>query len=89
MATKLTKPVTRETEITDIHNNKGDVLVTLESKGLRIRGKGTKREFFILYENMRSVVTPPANMPAKYTGNVFGWLIETQLDANKPADATA
>lgn len=84
MATKLSKPVAREIEFTDTIGNTGFVVVTMTSKGLSLRGKGKQREFNIPWGNLKSIIVPPVNMPAKYSSNAIGWLIEKSDKPEKP-----
>lgn len=76
MATKLTKPVSREVEITDVIGNVGPVIATMTARGITLRGKGTKRQFSIPWEALRGVIQAPVAMPARFSANVLGWLIE-------------
>lgn len=76
MATKLTKPVSREIEINDVHGNVGPVIATMTARGIILRGKGTKRQFTIAWESLRSAIKAPVVMPARFSANVMGWLIE-------------
>lgn len=75
MATKLTKAVSRETEMEDINGTKGDVVVTIDAKGVTLRAKGKQRKFTIPWEKIGKVADLPLNAPAKYAGNQIGWLV--------------
>jgi len=87
MATKLSKPVTREASMKDLNGASGDVLVTLVPYGVTLRGKGTRRELTLTWEQLQraAMAAPSPAMPAKFISNPLGWLIETQQD-DKPAD---
>jgi len=89
MATKLSKPVVREIEITDAHGVTGPVVLTVTDKGLEFRGKGKQRKLFVSYKELKPVLPP--NAPAKYTANPFGWLVEGATDKkdDEPAADTA
>lgn len=76
MATKLVKPVSRERNFEDDIGNIGPVVITMSQKGITLRGKGKKREFQINWESLRKLIIPPATMPAKFSANPYGWLIE-------------
>ena len=87
MATKLSKPVVREVEISDAVGVTGPVVLTINEKGIEFRGKGKQRKLFIAYKDMKPVLPP--NAPAKYTANPFGWLVEganDKKDDDTPAD---
>lgn len=83
MATKLEKPVTREVSVKDANGCAGDVLVTITSDGVTLRGKGTQRELKIGWEALSVAATAPPNMPAKFSDNKIGWLVQktTKKDA--------
>ena len=76
MATKLIKPVSRERNFEDDIGNIGPVVITMSQKGITLRGKGKKREFSINWESLRKLIIPPVTMPAKFSSNPYGWLIE-------------
>ena len=87
MATKLTKNVSREINITDANGVTGPVILTLTPTGLELRGKGKQRTLTFKYSDIRP--TLPANAPAKYSTNPLGWLVEGAADkADKPTPAT-
>lgn len=79
MATKLTKEVQRELKMHDANGNSGPVIVTLTERGIRFRGKGTQRECFVPFREMK--LTLPEKAPAKWMGNPFGYLIEPNATA--------
>lgn len=74
MATKLTKSVIREVVLTDAYGKTAPVIVTLTGKGIFLKAKRKHRELFVSWDRMKP--SPPENMPAKYTCNLFGWLVE-------------
>lgn len=76
MATQLNKPVSRVVQMSDKIGAIGNVVVTINHKGLALRGKGKQREFQIPWEKLSSIVERPITMPAKYNSNPIGWLIE-------------
>jgi len=76
MATKLTKPVSREIELADELNNKGSVIVTMNQYGLELRRKGTSRKIFIPWKKLSKVSELPGSAPARFSGNPFGWLVQ-------------
>ncbi len=80
MATKLTKPVTRELELEDINGCKGDVCVTITDKGVSFH-KGKRKLPPIPWDEITKLCTMPPNIPAKHSGNKIGWLVE--LSAGK------
>ena len=88
MATKLTKPVSREVQISDSSGNKGDALVTMTPEGIEIRGKGTKRVLKANWAQLEKAVEVHSGVPAKFGGNPFDWLIETQTQAKPASEAT-
>lgn len=80
MATKLIKPVSREIQMEDNHGNVGPVVITMSTKGIALRGKGSKkRTFEIPWTSLKKVVIPPVIMPAKFSANSIGWLIEGKV----------
>lgn len=83
MATKLTKPVVRETEVEDINGCKGDVCVTISAAGVAFH-KGKRRLPVIPWSEITKLATIPLNIPAKFSGNKIGWLVE--LSAGKDKD---
>ncbi len=76
MATKLIKPVSREKNFQDVHGNIGPVVVTMSPSGITLRGKGKKRIISIPWESLKKSIVAPVNMPAKFSTNPIGWLIE-------------
>lgn len=85
MATKLTKPVTRELELEDINGCKGDVCVTISDKGVSFH-KGKRKLPNIPWDEIVKLATMPPNIPAKHTGNKIGWLVELSTGKEeKPA----
>ncbi len=76
MATKLTKPVSRETPVEDNYGNAGDVIVTMTASGITLRAKGKKRSLKLSWGEMSKVAALPPNAPAKYLNNPLGWLVE-------------
>ena len=85
MATKLTKPVEREITLSDVYGHKGPVIVTLTATGLEFRGKGKQRKVSMPFSAMKPNL--PANAPASFMSNAFGWLIEGAK--NEPTDDMA
>lgn len=81
MATKLTKAVVREIEMTDINGVTGPVVASFGPSGIEFRGKGKQRKVFVPYKSMTPVL--PANAPAKFTANPWGWLVEGTAPAAK------
>ncbi len=77
MATKLTKPLSREIQIEDKFGKIGGVVITITSHGIEFRRKGSqKRKLFVEWKGMEKVLGMNPEMPAKYSSNMFGWLIE-------------
>lgn len=76
MATKLSKPVTRETELKDINNIAGPVIVTMDERGITFRAKGKKRSFFRSWEDVAKGAIIPSTAPAQFVNNPLGWLVE-------------
>ncbi len=76
MATKFTKPVRRELEISDLNGVSGDVVVTLTAHGLSFRAKGKQRELTLNWKEMNKLLVLPMKAPARFSGNPLGWLIE-------------
>jgi hypothetical protein len=75
MATKLTKPVTRVIGIKDINGMPGDVAVTITAGGLHFH-KGRRKFGIIPWADIIKLNTLPMNIPARFSGNPMGWLIE-------------
>lgn len=86
MATKLTKPVSRETKMTDEFNVTGPVIATMSIHGVELRRKGTSRKLFVTWEKIGQVAQIPGKAPAKYMANPMGWLVEKKLE-EKEKDA--
>lgn len=76
MATELTKPVSREINITDNFNVSGEVIVTMTIHGIELRRKRTARKLFISWNKLGKMAEIPCNAPAKYISNPLGWLVE-------------
>lgn len=76
MATKLTKPVVRETELKDINNVTGPVIVTMDDRGITFRSKGRKRSFFRSWADIAKGAVVPSTAPARFISNPLGWLVE-------------
>lgn len=75
MATKLTKPVSREVTIKDNIGFEGPVIVTFDPKGLTLRAKGKKRSLVIPWSSLGKSATLPGQAPAKFMANPLGWLV--------------
>lgn len=76
MATKLTKPLSRELVLKDEFGHEGPVVVTLSQHGLELRKKGTSRKLNISFAAMNRAAELPGNAPAKFFGNPLSWLVE-------------
>lgn len=76
MATKLTKPVSRELIIKDEFGHEGEVTVTMTGSGLELRRKGTSRKLFVEWTNLNKVLKLPATAPSKHSANPLGWLTQ-------------
>jgi hypothetical protein len=83
MATKLTKPVVRETVLEDINGCKGDVCVTITASGIAFH-KGKRKLPVIPWSEITKLATLPPNIPAKFSGNKIGWLVELSNGKDKP-----
>lgn len=75
MATKLTKPVSREIVTKDINGTEGDVIVTIDAKGVSLRAKGKKRTLTVPWDVIAKAAPLPLDAPAKFTGNHMGYLV--------------
>lgn len=75
MATKLTKPVSREITIQDNVGYEGPVIVTFDAKGLTLRAKGKKRNLTVLWSSLGKSIVLPMQAPAKFMANPLGWLV--------------
>jgi hypothetical protein len=85
MATKLTKPVVRELTVEDINGCKGDVCVTVSEAGVAFH-KGKRKLPVIPWSEITKLATLPTNIPAKFSGNKIGWLVELSSGKeDKPA----
>lgn len=71
MASKLTKPVTREVPVGD-----GFVNVTLSETGVTLQGKGTSRKLFLEYTKIAEA-SQTDGVPTKFAANPVGWLTES------------
>lgn len=76
MATKLEKPVSREVNISDEFGNEGEVIVTMKTKGIELRRKGTQRRLFIPWQTVTKGSTLPPNAPSRHVLNPLGWLTQ-------------
>tara|TARA_Y100000034_G_scaffold80510_1_gene96618 strand:- start:9587 stop:9829 length:243 start_codon:yes stop_codon:yes gene_type:complete len=80
MTTELTKPVSRETKMTDDFNVTGPVIATMSVHGIELRRKGTSRKLHISWSKIGKLAEIPGNAPAKYLSNPMGWLVEKKND---------
>jgi hypothetical protein len=87
MATKLTKPVVRETEVEDINGCKGDVCVTVSASGIAFH-KGKRKLPVIPWSEITKLATLPPNIPAKFSGNKIGWLVELSAGKDDKPETT-
>ena len=76
MATKLTKPVSREVELSDDFDNKDNVVVTLKTTGIELRRKGTSRTLFVPWSKIGHAAVLPGAAPARHASNPLGWLVQ-------------
>lgn len=76
MATKLVKPVVRETELKDLNNVTGPVVITVDNRGVTFRSKGKKRSLFRSWEDIAKSTILPSTAPARFIQNPLGWLVE-------------
>lgn len=76
MATKLTKPVSRELQLKDDFDHEGDVIVTMKGTGVELRRKGTSRTLFVPWSKIGHAADLPGRIPARHALNPLGWLVE-------------
>lgn len=76
MASRLSKPVSREITLEDKYGHSGDVIVSMQPQGIKLRKKGTSRNLFVPWTDLGKIINLPGTAPAKYAGNPLGWLVE-------------
>lgn len=76
MATKLSKPVTRELDLKS-GDKVGVVAVTVTEEGVEVRKKGsTKKKVFLTWEQVVQTADLPDDAPNKYQNDKPGYLID-------------
>lgn len=88
MASKLTKPVTREVAVTDSNGVEGAVNATFTADGVTLQGKGTSRKLHITWEALAAASPAPPSIPAKFSANHLGWLVDRKPAKEKTPAAT-
>jgi hypothetical protein len=71
MASKMTKPVTREVSV-----GNGFVNVTIDTSGITLQGKGTSRKLALGYADVARLADG-SGVPSKFADDRLGWLTES------------
>lgn len=80
MASKLTKPVTREVPL-----GEGFVNVTIDESGVTLQGKGTSRKLTLDYATIAGTAKADG-VPSKFADNPVGWLTESSSKKKAAAE---
>jgi hypothetical protein len=73
----MSEIITKEIQVEDKFGKIGNVIITIDDKGIEFSKKGSpKCKFFVEWNRMEKAFTMDPEMPARFSSNMFGWLIE-------------
>ncbi len=73
----MSETITKEIQVEDKFGKIGNVLITIDDKGIEFSKKGSSKcKFFVEWSDMSKCFKMNQEMPAKFACNMMGWLIE-------------